>query len=268
MEDVAINPLKVLIITIDEPYFITKTIYPLINIYKLNIIGIGVMKSIVGKNKSLISFGLELLNSFGLRGSIQHIAFYLKCYIHDFFTLFNIKIPFNLKYIAKNKNIPYFKIKNINSRLTITKIKKLEPDVILSVAATQIFKKEIISISKIATINIHSALLPKYRGASPNFWNLLNGEKISGVSVHFISEKIDSGKLISQEKMNIEKDETLFTLNTKTSKISPKLIRNSVNKLKNKNFQGRILNLENGSFFSLPKRKDMKLFKKRGKNFY
>ena len=81
-------------------------------------------------------------------------------------------------------------------------IKKLSPDIIIVSSFNQIIPKPIISIPKLGVINIHPSLLPKYRGATPTVWALMNGEKETGVTIHFIEdERIDNGNIITQSRL-------------------------------------------------------------------
>jgi len=89
------------------------------------------------------------------------------------------------------------KVKN-NPVLT-SLIKSLDPDIIVVVAYGQILPKEIIEIPKYKTINLHASLLPKYRGAAPIQWALLNGEKETGITVMKINEQLDAGDIISPD---------------------------------------------------------------------
>ena len=74
----------------------------------------------------------------------------------------------------------------------------------MSAAYPQIFSKEVLDIPKIGAINFHPALLPKYRGAHPHFWQILNGESEGGLTAHFMTERIDDGDIIAQVSFPID----------------------------------------------------------------
>ena len=95
------------------------------------------------------------------------------------------------------------------------KIKEINPDLIVVVAYGKILPKEIIDIPKYGIINVHSSLLPKYRGASPIHSAILNGDTKSGVSIMYIEEGLDSGDVILQESCDILENDTLGTLHDK-----------------------------------------------------
>jgi methionyl-tRNA formyltransferase len=116
---------------------------------------------------------------------------------------------------VRNHNEIYY-VDNINSSESIDLLKKIAPDIIISIASPQIFKKEVLHISKYI-INVHAALLPKYQGMMPSFWVLAKGEKNTGVTAHYVTEHIDSGEIILQRSIDIGSDETLHSLQTKVA---------------------------------------------------
>ncbi len=99
-----------------------------------------------------------------------------------------------------------------NNPVLASLIKSLSPDIIVVVAYGQILPKEIIEIPKYKTINLHASLLPKYRGAAPVQWALLNGEKETGITIMRINEQLDAGDIINQAKVKIELDDNTETM--------------------------------------------------------
>lgn len=114
--------------------------------------------------------------------------------------------------------------KKIKSIDFIEKIKNIKPDLIIVVAYGQIVPSEIIKIPKYGCINIHASLLPKYRGASPIQTAILNGETETGITIMKIDSGLDTGDIISQEKIEIKKDDTSKTLHDKLSILGAKLL--------------------------------------------
>lgn len=95
-----------------------------------------------------------------------------------------------------------------NNTEFIEKIKQLNPDVICVVAYGKILPKEILDIPKYGCINVHASILPKYRGAAPIQWAVLNGDKQTGVTTMYMDEQMDTGDIILVEKTNIGDEET------------------------------------------------------------
>ena len=123
------------------------------------------------------------------------------------------KIIFSpVKQFGIDNEIEVIQPKKIKDEKIIEKIKEINPDLIVVVAYGKILPKEIIDIPKYGIINVHSSLLPKYRGASPIHSAILNGDTKSGVSIMYIEEGLDSGDVILQESCDILESDTLGTL--------------------------------------------------------
>jgi len=136
-----------------------------------------------------------------------------------------------IKYARRHK-ILCFQPKNPNTRRFYGKIRKLNPDLAIVYNYSKIFKKEIISVFPQGMINFHGALLPQYQGANVINWTIINGEKESGVTAHFITEKIDAGPIIDQVKFPIRLVDTVYDVKQKIAKITPKLVVEVLQRIK------------------------------------
>ena len=110
----------------------------------------------------------------------------------------------------------------------IETLKDLKPDLIVVVAYGKILPKEIIYSPPYKTLNLHASLLPKYRGASPIHRALIAGERETGNTVMLVTEKMDAGDILAQEKVAIEEEDNLFTLSEKLSKKGAKLLSRTI----------------------------------------
>ena len=118
-------------------------------------------------------------------------------------------IPTPVKEFAIDKNIPVYQpIKVRNNIEFIEEIKELNPDVICVVAYGKILPKEILDIPRLGCINVHGSLLPKYRGAAPIQWAVINGEEQTGITTMYMDIGMDTGDMILKEIVDIGEDET------------------------------------------------------------
>ena len=117
-----------------------------------------------------------------------------------------------VKQFGIDKNIEIVQPKRLKDTEIIEKIKEINPDLIVVVAYGKIIPKEIIDIPRYGIINVHSSLLPKYRGASPIHSAILNGDIETGVSIMYIEEELDAGDVILKEYCKITEDDTLGSL--------------------------------------------------------
>ncbi len=133
---------------------------------------------------------------------------------------------------ARSKGIPVYDINTPNNIKFLEILRELHPDIIIN-QSQNILKRELLSIPSIGVLNRHNALLPKNRGRLTPFWVLFKGETETGVSIHFVTEGIDAGDIIVQEKYAIHKDDTFNSLVRKNYKIAPGAILKAIELLEN-----------------------------------
>ena len=115
----------------------------------------------------------------------------------------------------------------------IEQIKALNPDVICVVAYGKILPKEILDIPRLGCINVHGSLLPKYRGAAPIQWAVLNGDKTTGVTTMYMDVGMDTGDMILKQEIEIGENETTGELWDRLSKIGGELLVETLKQIEN-----------------------------------
>ena len=116
----------------------------------------------------------------------------------------------------------------------IEEIKSIKPDFIFVAAYGKILNKEVLDLPKFGSINVHSSLLPKYRGAAPINWSIINGDKTTGVTIMKMDEGMDTGDIILSEELNIGEFDNVETLTEKLAIVGSNLIEIFINNFKNK----------------------------------
>ena len=135
------------------------------------------------------------------------------------------KIIYNpIKEFALKKNIKIYQPLNFKDDEILKTLKEINPDLIVVVAYGKILPKEVLDIPKYGVINVHSSLLPKYRGAAPINAAIINGEKESGVSVMKVVEELDAGPVILSEKVAIDDMDNFLSLHDKLKNIGAKIL--------------------------------------------
>jgi methionyl-tRNA formyltransferase len=143
-----------------------------------------------------------------------------------------LKIQYSeIKQFALNNNFEVIQPEILKDEALINKIKSAKPDLIV-VVAFRILPKEIFTIPKLGTINVHASLLPKYRGAAPINWALINGEKETGVTTFLIDEKVDTGNILLQKRVDIDDTDNFESLYNKLSVIGSVLLLDTIIKIK------------------------------------
>lgn len=140
-------------------------------------------------------------------------------------------LPSPVKEEALRLGIEVFQPDRIKKSENVEILKKYEADVFVVAAFGQILSKEILEMPKYGCINIHASLLPKYRGAAPIQWAILNGEKEAGVTIMQMDEGLDTGDMLLSDKIAIEDTDTADTLHDKLSEMGAQLIAEALSKL-------------------------------------
>lgn len=260
--------LDVLIITVNEFYYIPKFLADVLASDDIQVVGITTTPPSLS-TESMPRFIYRLFSTFGPRIFLKHSLFYGKYRLLDLINrVSNRGHAYSPKTLAERHNIPYRHVDDVNAPEYKQYVETLSPDVIASVAATQKFDTELLAIPQQAIINIHSSLLPEYRGVSPNFWVLLNDEDITGITVHYMDEDLDTGDVIRQEQMQIHDSDTLHSLNTRAAEQGSELLLNALHDIKLATVSARPIDPDDGTYYSLPTRDDVRMFLEKGNKFY
>jgi len=132
---------------------------------------------------------------------------------------------------AKAHSIPFIEIDNVNAPEEIAKIASYNPDLILVIAFGQKIGGELINLPPKGAINVHASLLPKYRGAAPINWAIINGETQTGISIIKLAEKMDAGDVCGRAETKIGPDETAGQLHDKLAKLAASLLIETLDKI-------------------------------------
>ena len=139
-----------------------------------------------------------------------------------------------VKKVSNENNITCFQPTNLNDEGFNKQIQKLKADLFI-VIAFRMLPKLIWTIPKLGTINLHTSLLPNYRGAAPINWVIINGEKTTGITTFFINENIDQGKIILNKEIKLPKNITAAMLHNLLITHSKELINETIELFLNKN---------------------------------
>lgn len=128
-----------------------------------------------------------------------------------------IIVPTPVKAFAEENNIKVYQPEKLKTDETFNIIKEINPELIVVVAYGKILPKNIIDFPKYGCINVHGSLLPKYRGAAPIQWSIINGDKTTGITTMFMNEGLDTGDILLQDSIFINDTDTADELKKKMS---------------------------------------------------
>ncbi len=135
--------------------------------------------------------------------------------------------PTPVKQLALRHGIELLQPEDLKDPAFMRRVQQLNPDIVV-VVAFRILPREVFSIPRLGSFNLHASLLPKYRGAAPINWALIRGETETGVTTFFLQEKVDTGSLILQRKVPIGEDDTAGTLHDTLANVGAEAVLDTV----------------------------------------
>jgi len=254
--------MKIVIITQNEPFYLAENLRYLINILPVHSKIVGCVVNDVspfGKKETFFEKAKKTYDVFGL-------SFFIHYGVK--FIISKIGSSKKIDTVLNNNTIPKIVLdKPINHVESVTKIKEFKPDLLLSILGNQIFKEPIIHLAPKGCLNLHTALLPVYRGLMPSFWVMKNNEKYTGVSVFYVDKGIDSGPIIVQEKVEIG-NRTQEELIIYTKKLGMEAISKAIDLIEKDNVVLINNDASQKTYYSFPTKEDVKVFLKNGKRFF
>ena len=258
--------MRIVVVTQDEPFYLPAFFNRLVAARKDDIIAI---VNLAPFNESFLNSVRRAFNLYGVWDFIRYGARF--AFIKGMNILSKILPlggPWSVLDVARREKIPVYTPENINDReFREILAETLKPDLIVSVAASQIFKKDVLAIPPKGCINIHSAPLPRYQGMFPSFWVMYHAEPETAVTVHYMTPKLDDGDIIWQESVRIDQDMTLENLIRKSKKIGIEVLLNVITDIENDRVQAQPMNKADATYFTFPTREDAKKFREMGKRF-
>ena len=143
----------------------------------------------------------------------------------------HVLTPSPVKKLAQENNIKVLQPAKLNKSPEMDEIIAMQPDLIITAAYGQFLPTKMLDAAKIAAINVHGSLLPKYRGGAPVQYSIINGDAETGISIMYMVKKMDAGDVIAQRAIPIEKDDDNGTMFKKLSLLGRDLLLETLPKL-------------------------------------
>jgi methionyl-tRNA formyltransferase len=216
-------------------------------------------------HRSLVSLARQMYGLYGPIGFVR-LGFRFAWYklARRLVGLLGLKRSYSVAQECTLHGIPVHEAPDLNSADFLEWLRGRQVDLLVSVAAPQIFRRPLLEVPRLGCVNIHNSLLPRYRGMLPNFWQLYHGEKVVGASVHRVNEALDDGEILLQHRVDVLPDESLESLIVRTKRKGAYLMIDAVKGI----FEGTLQALPNDSRlatrFTFPTRADAREFRRRG----
>jgi methionyl-tRNA formyltransferase len=166
------------------------------------------------------------------------------------------RMPSPVRRMAESRGIPVVTPEKIRDLDFLETLKQWNPQIIVVVAFGRILPKSVLDLSPHGCLNVHYSLLPKYRGAAPAAWTIINGEEKGGVTTMQLVEKMDAGPIYLQEEVTLDKHETTASLQAKLTPVGTRLLLKTLRGLKENHLQSQFQDEAGVSFAPVIKKED------------
>jgi methionyl-tRNA formyltransferase len=236
------GPLRILFITEDDPLYVIEFFDSFLDAYpreRLEVTGITVSRAF---NESRLSTARRVLRLYGARDFARLAARFAHAKLRRR----------SIESLARRSAIQLLPTDSVNDPEYVRRVRELAPDVIVSVAAPEIFGAELLDSAAIGCVNIHSGRLPKYRGMMPVFWQMLNSESHVTVTVHEMAAQLDAGAVLGTVDLAILPSDCLSRLMIEGKREGARLVIRVLQDLAQGAASPRPLDMEEASYFSFP----------------
>lgn len=247
--------MRIFIVTQEESVYLPAFLDDVLKVRAKDVCGMVILSELM-PNASWLTTLRDHLSLYGPGGFIRLALRYGSHRVLDRLQRLGLPIPglHSVQAVARLHDVELRETHSINDPAFLETLRGLAPDVVVSVNASQKFGRRLLDLPKWGCINVHGALLPRYRGRLPSFWVLANGEQETGATVHVMNADLDDGPIIRQERLVIEPSDTQHTLIRKTKRLGSRLLLEALDLIQS----GRVVLFPNdrsrATYYSFPKR--------------
>lgn len=211
-------------------------------------------------NESRMALARRLLRLYGPAGFTRLLGRYAAAKLADRFGR-----PRSVEMLAARHRVPVRRLPNINDEAYLKTLREQRVDVLLSVAAPQIFKKTALGAAPYV-LNVHNGKLPAYRGMMPTFWALLHEEREVVVTVHEMAARIDTGSVIAEFPVPVGEDDSAFALSVKAKAVAGREVARLLAKVGSEAWPtARPVDMAGQQYFKFPTHTDVQRLRARGR---
>jgi methionyl-tRNA formyltransferase len=246
--------LRVLFVTEDDPIYVIRFFDSFLVEYPREQFDIVGMTIVAPFRESLAATARRMLSFYGVVGSARLAARFAAAKLRRR----------SIATLAKREGVPLVSTSSVNDPGYVARIRELDPDVMVSVAAPEIFRDEVLSAPRLECINLHSGRLPKFRGMMPTFWQMLGGERQATVTVHEMAREVDAGRILGTVECAIHERDSVDRLMTEAKLAGARLMIRVLSEIASGTVVPRPLDMSEASYYSFPTRQDARNLLRRG----
>jgi methionyl-tRNA formyltransferase len=209
-------------------------------------------------NETKAALAARLLRLYGPLGFVRLVGRYLTARL-----AVRGGSPRSVEAMAEAHGIPLRRLRSVNDGAFLAPLREQRVDVLLSVAAPEIFGREALAAAPLA-LNVHSGKLPEYRGMMPTFWAVLNGDEEIVVTVHEMAEKVDAGGVLAEYPIVVKPGESTFDLGVRAKRIAGREVARLLGSIGTESWPEPRAVAAGGHYYRFPSRADARVLQSRG----
>jgi folate-dependent phosphoribosylglycinamide formyltransferase PurN len=175
------------------------------------------------------------------------------------------RTPVLLRDLCRARGVPARSVRSVNGEEAAAFLRRAAPDVIVSVSTPERILPEVLGLARVAPVNVHWALLPAYGGIAPYVWVLRNGERETGVTVHVMNERLDTGPILRQRPMEVTRDDTALSLQLRLASVAAEEVHSAIRALPRSLATAKEQPSGGRSYYTWPRRSDIRALRRRGR---
>jgi methionyl-tRNA formyltransferase len=247
--------MQIALVTQEEPFYLPPALDTLCAARHKDMVALIILPAF---NEGLRATAKRLYEFYGPRDFLRLSGRFVRAKMADHANrLATLTRPYSAVDVSRRHAIPMYRPLKINAATFVTLLRnEIRPDLLVSVAASQILHKRILEIPPLGCINLHSAPLPRYQGMMPNFWTMVHGEPEATVTVHYMVEKLDAGDIIVQLPVPIHRADSLHDLMVRSKQIGVQALLEAIEQIEHGTVARQPMAKDQTTYFSFPKRVD------------
>lgn len=172
--------------------------------------------------------------------------------------------PRSMEAVSRLLGVLLYRASDVNEERFIRHLRQHVPDLIISISAPQRFGRELLASARIGCLNLHNGALPRYRGAMPVFWQLQEGCREIGITLHWMNEKLDDGPILLQQAVAVSQTMSLHEVMCLAKQFGAILVRRALEQIRDGRRDGFPNRSEEGVTYPFPGRDSVKTFTQQG----
>lgn len=255
--------MRIAVVTQEEPFYLPPALTSFCGARAEDVVALIVLPAF---NERLSATAARMYDFYGPYDFLRLSGRYLWAKAADWINAATpVTRPYSAADVARRQGIPLYRPAKINAPAFVAELRDvIRPDLLVSIAASQILKPRVLRVPPLGCINLHSAPLPRYQGMMPNFWTLVHGEREAAVTVHYMVEKLDAGDILVQRPVPITPGESLHSLMTRSKMVGVEALLQAVDQIESSRARPRAIDPSQATYFSFPKRADALRLRRQG----